>query len=153
MTDASRAVGVASAMVDPEQRAVLSSQVQVEYREIAERRASGRAAGRRISIQQARGNRLRPDGAQQPIVPLQPGLHVFDDYDLAEIAAYIDWTPFFRTWELKGTFPKIFQDPIVGETARALHDDAHTMLARLVERALDHSAGRGRPVACGKRRR
>ncbi len=132
VTDASRAVGVASAMVDPEQRSALASAVQVEYREIAERRASGHAAGRRISIQQARENRLRLDPDRRPVVPAQPGLHVFDEYDLAEIAAYIDWTPFFRTWELKGTFPKIFEDPVVGETARELHDDAHTMLARLV---------------------
>ena len=132
VADASRAVGVASAMVDPEQRSVLASAVQVEYREIAERRASGGAAGRRISIERARENRLRLDPDRRPVVPAQPGLHVFDDYDLAEIAAYIDWTPFFRTWELKGTFPKIFEDPVVGELARELHDDAHTMLARLV---------------------
>jgi 5-methyltetrahydrofolate--homocysteine methyltransferase len=132
VADASRAVGVASAMVDPEQRSALSSAVQVEYREIAERRASGRAAGRRLSIRQARENGLRLDPDRVPVAPAQPGLHVFDEYDLAEIAAYIDWTPFFRTWELKGTFPKIFEDPVVGETARELHDDAHTMLARLV---------------------
>ncbi len=130
--DASRAVGVANAMVNPEQRAALSAQVQGEYREIAERRASGRAASRRISIDQARENRLRISSEHVPGVPARLGLHVFDDYDLAEIATQVDWTPFFRTWELKGTFPKILDDPVVGETARSLYDDAHTMLARLV---------------------
>ncbi len=132
VTDASRAVGVATAMVDPEQRAALSAQVQGEYREIAERRASGRAASRRISIEQARENRLRFSPEQVPAAPARLGVHVFDDYDLAEIATHIDWTPFFRTWELKGTFPKILDDPVVGETARSLYDDAHTMLASLV---------------------
>ena len=59
-------------------------------------------------------------------------MQAFDDYDLGEIARYIDWTPFFRTWELKGTFPKILDDPIVGATARSLYEDAQTMLERLI---------------------
>ncbi len=132
--DASRAVGVASALVDPEQRAALSAQVKAEYREIAERRASGRAASRRVSLEQARENRLRIDwDAYTPPAPARLGVQAFDDYDLAEIARYVDWTPFFRTWELKGTFPKILDDPTVGPTARSLYDDAQAMLERLVD--------------------
>jgi 5-methyltetrahydrofolate--homocysteine methyltransferase len=131
--DASRAVGVASALVDPEQRAALSAQVKAEYLEIAERRASGRAAGRRVSLEQARENRLRIDwDAYTPVAPPRIGVQAFDDYDLGVIAPYIDWTPFFRTWELKGTFPKILDDPVVGETARSLYEDAQTMLERLI---------------------
>jgi 5-methyltetrahydrofolate--homocysteine methyltransferase len=131
--DASRAVGVASALVDPEQRAALSAQVQVEYREIAERRASGRAAGRRVSLEAARANRLRIDwDAYTPVAPPRLGVQAFDDYDLAEIAGCIDWTPFFRTWELKGTYPKILDDPTVGPTARSLYDDARALLERIV---------------------
>jgi 5-methyltetrahydrofolate--homocysteine methyltransferase len=131
--DASRAVGVASALVDPEQRAALSAQVKDEYREIAERRASGRAADRRVSLAAARENRLRIDwDAYTPVTPPRLGVQAFDDYDLAEIAGAIDWTPFFRTWELKGTFPKILDDPTVGPTARSLYDDAEAMLERLV---------------------
>ena len=132
--DASRAVGVASAMVDPEQRAVLSAQVKAEYLEVAERRASGRAASRRSSLADARENRLRLDwDAYAPVAPVRIwACRRFDDYDLAEIAPYIDWTPFFRTWELKGTFPKILDDPVVGATARSLYDDARAMLERLV---------------------
>jgi 5-methyltetrahydrofolate--homocysteine methyltransferase len=131
--DASRAVGVASALVDPEQRAALSAQVKAEYREIAERRASGRAADRRVSLQDARENRLRIDwDAYKPVTPPRLGVQAFGDYDLAEIAGAIDWTPFFRTWELKGTFPKILEDPTVGPTARSLYDDAQAMLERLV---------------------
>jgi 5-methyltetrahydrofolate--homocysteine methyltransferase len=131
--DASRAVGVASAMVDPEQRAALSAQVQLEYREIAERRASGRSASRRVSLADARKNRQSLDwSAYAPTTPAQLGVQSFDAYDLGEIAPYIDWTPFFRTWELKGTFPKILDDPVVGATARSLYTDAQSMLERIV---------------------
>src|SRR5579875_2792676 len=131
--DASRAVAVATALVEPEQRATLAAQVKAEYQEIAERRASGRAAERRVSLEQARENRLRIDwDSYTPVAPARLGVHAFDDYDLAEIARYIDWTPFFRTWELKGTFPKILDDPTVGPTARSLYDDAQAMLERLV---------------------
>ena len=131
--DASRAVGVASAMVDPEQRAAMSAQVKAEYREIAERRASGRAASRRVSLADARENRLSIDwAAYRPPVPAHLGVQTFDEYDLGEIARYVDWTPFFRTWELKGTFPKIFDDPAVGATARSLYDDARAMLEQIV---------------------
>ncbi len=131
--DASRAVGVASALVDPEQRAALSAQVKAEYQEIAERRKSGQAASRRVSLAAARENRLRIDwDAYTPVAPPRIGVQAFDDYDLAELAACIDWTPFFRTWELKGTFPKILDDPAVGPTARSLYEDAETMLERLI---------------------
>ncbi|MDE3130423.1 MAG: methionine synthase, partial [Acidobacteriota bacterium] len=131
--DASRAVGVATALVDPEQRAALAAQVSAEYRETRERRASGRAAGRRVSLADARANRLRIDwGAYTPVAPPRLGVQAFADYDLAEIAGCIDWTPFFRTWELKGTFPKILDDPVVGPTARSLYADAQAMLERVV---------------------
>ncbi len=132
--DASRAVGVASALVDPEQRAALSAQVKAEYLDVAERRASGRSATRRVSLADARENRPSFDwSAYVPHVPSQLGVQSFDEYDLAQLALYIDWTPFFRTWELKGTFPKILDDPTVGSTARSLYEDALAMLERLVD--------------------
>ncbi|HWD70069.1 MAG TPA: methionine synthase [Solirubrobacteraceae bacterium] len=131
--DASRAVGVATALVDPEQRAALSDQVKAEYREIAERRRSGQGASRRVSLEAARENRLRIDwDAYEPVAPARIGVQAFDDYDLAELAACIDWTPFFRTWELKGTYPKILDDPTVGPTARSLFEDAQALLKQLI---------------------
>ncbi len=132
--DASRAVGVASALVDPEQRAALAAEVKAEYREIAQRRAAGGGADRRVSLREARENRLRIDWTASPPPPAPPqlGVRAFADYDLGEIAPNIDWTPFFRTWELRGTFPTILDDPVVGPTARALHADAEAMLDRLV---------------------
>jgi 5-methyltetrahydrofolate--homocysteine methyltransferase len=131
--DASRAVGVASALLSDEQRPALVAGVQAEYRRIVERRAAERGSSRRASLEQARDNQLATDwAAYAPPPPRLPGLHVFADYDLGELARYIDWTPLFRTWELKGTFPKIFDDAVVGEVARSLYRDAETMLERIV---------------------
>jgi 5-methyltetrahydrofolate--homocysteine methyltransferase len=131
--DASRAVGVASALLSDEQRPALVAGVQAEYRRIVERRAAERGSSRRASLQQARENHLATDwAAYAPPRPRLLGVHTFADHDLGELARYIDWTPLFRTWELKGTFPKIFEDPVVGEVARSLHRDAEAMLERIV---------------------
>jgi 5-methyltetrahydrofolate--homocysteine methyltransferase len=131
--DASRAVGVATALVDPEQRAALSDKVKAEYQEIAERRRAGQGASRRVTLEDARANRLRIDWTgYTPVAPPRIGVQAFDDYDLGELAGCIDWTPFFRTWELKGTFPKILDDATVGPTARSLYEDARAMLERLI---------------------
>ena len=89
---------------------------------------------KRLPLANARANALRIDFAKTP--PKKPaflGIKSFDDYDLAELADYIDWTPFFQTWELKGRFPAILDDPKVGEVARSLYDDARKMLDRIIE--------------------
>jgi 5-methyltetrahydrofolate--homocysteine methyltransferase len=131
--DASRAVGVASALLSAEQRPGLVAGVQAEYRQIVDRRASERRSSRRSSLQQARDNSLATDwSSYEPPRPPLLGLHSFEDHDLGDLAHYIDWTPLFRTWELKGTFPKIFDDPAVGEVARSVYSDAEAMLERLV---------------------
>jgi 5-methyltetrahydrofolate--homocysteine methyltransferase len=131
--DASRAVGVASALLDAEQRRALVDTVKDDYRQIAERRGR-RDPGRRRSLQQARDNRLQVDwGATVPAAPQVLGVTPFADHDLGDLVPYIDWTPFFRTWELKGTFPRILDDERHGEVARSLHADAREMLARIVE--------------------
>ena len=131
--DASRAVGVASALLSAEQRPGLVADVQAEYRQIVDRRASERRSSRRSTLQQARNNSLVTDWvAYEPPRPPLLGLHGFEEHDLGDLAGYIDWTPLFRTWELKGTFPKIFDDPAVGEVARSLYRDAEAMLERMV---------------------
>jgi 5-methyltetrahydrofolate--homocysteine methyltransferase len=131
--DASRAVGVASALLSDEQRPALVAGVQAEYRRIVERRGAERRSSRRASLQQVRENRVPIDwAAYAPPRPALLGLHTFADHDVGELARYIDWTPLFRTWELKGTFPKIFEDPVVGEVARSLYRDAEAMLERIV---------------------
>jgi 5-methyltetrahydrofolate--homocysteine methyltransferase len=133
VADASRAVGVASALVSDEHRPTLVAEVRAEYGQIVARRASERGSSRRASIQQARANRLQVDwAAYTPPRPRLLGVESFVDYDLAEIAPYIDWTPFFRTWELKGTYPKILHDPAVGPVACGLFGDAEAMLERII---------------------
>jgi 5-methyltetrahydrofolate--homocysteine methyltransferase len=132
--DASRAVGVASALLSDEQRPALVAEVAAEYRSIVERRSSEQRSSRRATLAQARANRLRTDwGAAAPTPPAQLGVTTLPAQDLGELAGYIDWTPLFRAWELKGTFPRIFEDPAVGEVARGLFADAEAMLERIVE--------------------
>jgi 5-methyltetrahydrofolate--homocysteine methyltransferase len=132
--DASRAVGVASALLDAEQRGQLMARVEREYDDVVKRRAAERAPSRRFTLEQARANRLRTDwDTYSPPQPTTLGVHTFEDYDLGELVPYIDWTPFFRTWELPGTYPRILDDPDVGETARSVFADAQEMLERLVE--------------------
>ena len=131
--DASRAVGVASALLSAEQRPDLVAGVEAEYRQIVERRASERRTSRRSSLEQARANRPATDwSAYSPPRPAMLGLRSFEDHDLGDLVNYVDWTPLFRTWELKGTFPKIFEDPTVGEVARSLYRDAEAMLEQVV---------------------
>jgi 5-methyltetrahydrofolate--homocysteine methyltransferase len=131
--DASRAVGVAAALLSPQQRGDFVKKTVVDYaalREAHERRAEG--AGR-LTLAEARANRLKLDWASfKPVRPRAPGPIVFDDYDLAELRTRIDWKPFFQAWELAGTFPAILDDPVVGEAARALHKDALAMLDRMI---------------------
>ena len=132
--DASRAVGVASALLDADQRRALVDTVKDDYRQIAERRGR-REPGRRSSLQQARDNRLQVDWRTNPVpaAPRLPGVSSFADHGLGDLVPYIDWTPFFRTWELKGTFPRILDDERHGEVARSLYDDAQALLARIVD--------------------
>jgi len=132
VTDASRAVGVASSLIG-QSRADYSTTVRREYEEIARRHESGRGPARRFTLKQARANALRLDWANYaPPKPAFLGVKDFGSYDLGELARYIDWGPFFQTWELAGPFPQILDDAKVGEAARGLYKDARAMLERIV---------------------
>ncbi|MBV8920707.1 vitamin B12 dependent-methionine synthase activation domain-containing protein, partial [Bradyrhizobium sp.] len=133
VNDASRAVGVASALLSPERRAAYAAEVRGEYQKIAAAHLRAQAAKKRLTLTDARANAVRIDFAKAP--PQRPsflGVRNFDNYDLAELVGYIDWTPFFQTWELAGRFPAILDDPKVGEAARSLYADAQEMLKRIV---------------------
>jgi 5-methyltetrahydrofolate--homocysteine methyltransferase len=133
VADASRAVGVASSLLSRDANAGFVANVRREYEEIARLHAAQRAPGRRLSLKEARANKLKTDwSAYAPPVPKFLGLRSFDGYDLAELAQYIDWTPFFQTWELVGKYPSILQDDKYGEAARGLFADAQKMLDRIV---------------------
>ena len=133
--DASRAVGVASKLLSKEHRAGFFAEIRAEYDRMREAFARGNAAKERQPFAAARANRmpLSYTGEDAPVRPAKPGLTVLADYPLAELVARIDWTPFFQTWDLHGTYPRILSDDVVGETARSLFADAQAMLARIVE--------------------
>ncbi len=133
VNDASRAVGVASSLMSPEKREGYAADVRAEYAKISAAHFRAQADKKRLKLAAARANAVPVDFAKAP--PKKPaflGVKSFDDYDLAELVEYIDWTPFFQTWELAGRFPAILKDDKVGEAARALYDDARKMLDLIV---------------------
>jgi len=129
--DASRAVGVASQLLSDTQAEPFIAATAAEYQHIRDLRA-GKDASVLLSLADARANGFKADMSDKAPPPEQPGLHVFADWDLADLAETFDWTPFFRAWELAGTYPAILSDPVVGESARALHADALAMLGRII---------------------
>ena len=134
VTDASRAVGVAQALISRETRDGYVAQVRADYARVAEAHRRSEADKQRVSLAKARANALRADFVDYtPPRPLFTGTRVFSSYDLAELAQYIDWTPFFQTWELKGRYPAILQDEKQGEVARNLFADAQAMLKQIID--------------------
>jgi 5-methyltetrahydrofolate--homocysteine methyltransferase len=134
VNDASRAVGVASSLLSPDRREAYAAEVRADYAKISAAHFRAQADKKRLKLADARANAVAIDFAKAP--PKKPaflGIKSFGDYDLAELAEYIDWTPFFQTWELTGRFPAILDDPKVGEAARSLYDDARKMLDRIVK--------------------
>jgi 5-methyltetrahydrofolate--homocysteine methyltransferase len=126
-------VGVAQSLLSKDLVDEFIAKVRSEYAEVRERH-KGRGTGKQlVSLDKARGQRFTCDwAAYQPPQPRAPGVTVFDDYDLAELRQYIDWSPFFNAWELAGRFPAILQDEIVGVQASELYRDAQAMLDRLI---------------------
>jgi 5-methyltetrahydrofolate--homocysteine methyltransferase len=131
--DASRAVGIASSLIGDGKVAYMEK-VRSEYREVAEGHARGMAEKRRITLADARADRLAIDWSQYtPPKPNFIGTRAFRDYPIGELLPYIDWTPFFSTWEMKGTYPFILDDEKIGPAATSLYNDAQAMLAQMVE--------------------
>ncbi len=134
VNDASRAVGVASSLLSPERREAYAAEVRSDYAKISAAHFRAQADKKRLKLADARANAVTIDFTRTP--PKKPaflGTKTFKAYDLAELAEYIDWTPFFQTWELTGRFPAILDDEKVGEVARALYDDARKMLDRVIK--------------------
>ncbi len=128
--DASRAVGVASQLLSDTQAEPFVAATAAEYEHVREVRA-GKSQSELLSLEDARANAFRADMSLIPPPPDQPGLHVFESWDLADLRACIDWTPFFRAWELAGNYPAILDDEVVGESARSLFADAQAMLDQI----------------------
>ncbi|GGG33641.1 methionine synthase [Chelatococcus composti] len=134
VNDASRAVGVVSSLLSSEQRGPYIEAVRSEYARIANAHARSEADKQRVPLAKARANPVRIDWASYtPPRPTFLGTRVFRSYDVGELLRYIDWTPFFQTWEMKGRFPAILEDEEQGAAARQLYEDAQAMLKRIVE--------------------
>ncbi len=133
VTDASRAVGVASSLVAADQRQAYMAGIRDEYQRMAEAHARSQANKGRMPLADARANKLKIDWrAHQPPRPEFLGTRAFRDYDLTLLRKVIDWTPFFATWELKGRYPRILDDDKMGKAARQLFDDAQEMLDHII---------------------
>ncbi len=140
--DASRGVGVVGHLLSAERREGFLSDTEAHYQRIRERHGAREAGTVLLPLDEARERRTRIDwGEHQPTPPRQPGITVFDDYAIEELRAYIDWTPFFRAWELAGTYPAILSDPTVGEHASALFADAERLLDRIMTERLLRARG------------
>lgn len=134
VTDASRAVGVVSSLLSPEAKAGYVDTIRAEYAKVAAAHARSELEKKRLPLARARENAEKLDWTNYRAKrPSFLGTRSFDHYDLAELARYIDWTPFFQTWELKGRFPAILEDEKQGEAARHLWADAQAMLAKIIE--------------------
>jgi 5-methyltetrahydrofolate--homocysteine methyltransferase len=132
--DASRAVGVVTQLLSIDRAASFKLEVAADYEKLRAQHANKKGI-QLVTLAAARANRFKDQAADgyQPAAPNKPGLHVLRDIDLATLAEFIDWGPFFQTWDLAGSFPKILDDPLVGETAREVYADAKQMLQTIID--------------------
>ena len=131
--DASRSVSVASSLLSDEGATRYLEEIKTEYERIRQQHAN-RKTQPLVTLAAARANKTKIDWARfEPVKPKAAGRRVFKNYDLSELVNYIDWGPFFQTWDLAGPYPAILNDEIVGESARRVFSDAKSMLARLIQ--------------------
>jgi 5-methyltetrahydrofolate--homocysteine methyltransferase len=140
--DASRCIGVMSALLSPEQRPDFAAGIRSKYdglRQKHEARGTGTAL---VSLEEARRNKLNTTWDDDEIyLPRVHGIRVFKDYPLKELSRYIDWTFFFHAWRMAGKYPDIFDDPVKGDEARKLYDDAIRMLDRIIRERMVEARG------------
>lgn len=134
VNDASRSVPVVQNLISKELRADFMKDIVADYNRVREQNARAQGQNKFISLAEARRNKFPIDWKKhKAIAPAFTGVKVFDDYSLEELAKYIDWTPFFHSWEMKGSYPRILKDPARGAEATKLFDDAQKMLKKIVE--------------------
>ncbi|MBD1388617.1 methionine synthase [Neiella sp. HB171785] len=131
--NASRAVGVTAALLSDEQRPAFVERLNHEYQVARDQHARKVPRGQAIDMTEARGNGYVIADDYIPPVPQQLGVQVIEEMDISVLEKYIDWTPFFMTWQLKGSYPRIFDNATVGEEAKKLFAEANDMLARIKE--------------------
>lgn len=132
--DASRSVTVVSSLLNPDNHPDFIPSLKGEYAKIRENHAKKRTQKEYVSIEEARKNKIQIEWSNTPVSkPEVLGTRVIESQDLKTLVEFIDWTPFFRTWELHGRFPNILEDDIVGEEATVLYKDAQEMLQKIIE--------------------
>jgi len=130
--DASRSVGTASRLMDPSTREAYAAEIRKEYDRLRERHGSGTASNRIVTIEEARENAFSCEWSKVPVTrPASPGVRVLDDVPVAVLRKYIDWTPFFQAWQIRGHWPAVLDDPEKGDEARMLLADAEELLDRI----------------------
>ncbi len=132
--DASKSVTVVSTLLNRDKKEAFVSDLKAEYEMMRENHKGRKSAIEYVSLEEARKNKTKIDWETfEPYKPLNVGIQVFTDYSLEEIAQYIDWSPFFATWEMAGTFPKIFESERYGSEAKVLYEDAQKMLQQIIQ--------------------
>lgn len=134
--DASRCVSVASSLLSEEgdTKEQFVNSITEEYERVRKLRGNRKSSKKYLTLKIARANKLELNWADyQPVKPSFLGLKTFDNYSLEELSEYIDWTPFFSTWQLRGKYPAIFEDEIVGKEAKKLFNDAQSLLRRIID--------------------
>jgi 5-methyltetrahydrofolate--homocysteine methyltransferase len=140
--DASKSVSVAANLISGVQREKYASEIKEKYAAIRKKYEDGKMEGKFITLEQARRNKLKIDWNSSDFTrPVFLGNKYFVDYDLAEIRPYIDWTFFFHSWRINGKYPAIFDDPVKGEEAKKLFDDANNLLDQIIENKMLHANG------------
>ncbi|MBS1647222.1 MAG: methionine synthase [Bacteroidetes bacterium] len=133
VNDAGKSVPVASSLISSELRSPFIAEVNKEYERVREQNKNAQSKNKFISLEEARANKFPIDWSKKTQnAPAFTGTKVFEDYNLSEIAEYIDWTPFFHSWEMKGSYPKIFDDKERGPEAKKLFNDAKKMLQHVI---------------------
>ncbi|WP_207423968.1 methionine synthase [Desertivirga brevis] len=134
--DASRSVTVCSTLMNGEAKETYITNIKAEYEKAREAHLNKRSDKRYKTIKEARENKFQINTDLVASAPSLLGTKVFEDFPLTELEAYIDWTPFFHTWELRGSYPRIFEDKVVGDEAKKLYEDAQRLLRRIVDEKL-----------------
>ncbi|MGE0567743.1 MAG: vitamin B12 dependent-methionine synthase activation domain-containing protein, partial [Bacteroidia bacterium] len=133
VNDASKSVPVSGSLLSKDLKSGFLNELKIEYDRLREQNKNAQSQKKFISLEEARKNKFPVNWSQAKIhTPKKPGTTVFKNFDLSEIVRYIDWTPFFHSWELKGSYPKILSDPERGIEAKKLFDDAQKMLEQII---------------------
>ena len=135
--DASRSVNVAANLIDKKKKEEFVSQINKEYSVLVKNHKAKQASRNFVSLEEARNNRLQIKWEDElPVTPNKLGVTVLNEFPLSKLREFIDWTPFFHAWEMKGKFPSIFEKPESGAEAKKLFDDANKLLDKIISEKL-----------------